>query len=414
MPQSAHKKRILIVCQHFWPESFRLNDIADFLVNDRDCEVDILCGLPNYPTGKLFEGYSLFGRRKDTYKGASVERVFEIPRGDNSNVRVFLNYVSFPFFSIFHIPKLLTRKYDRVFLYQLSPVTMSIAGIIVGKLKKIPITMYVLDLWPENLYSVLPIKNPLLRHLAQQISTWHYKHTDRLIALSEKMKTRLLEVTHKKHSQVLVLPQTCEKIYEQEVSDEVLTKRFKDTFNIVYAGNISPAQSFNTIIQSAKKTVESGVKDIRWIIVGDGMSRTAVEAEVSKANLSEYFVFEGQKAVEDIPRYTHIADAFIGCLVKSDLLEATIPAKVMSYIASGRPLLLSMDGEVQTLVNSTIQCGYASNTGDGLTLHKNTLKLYNLSKQKRVEMGERAKKYHFEHFERNLILNKMYDFIIKD
>lgn len=406
-------KRILIVGQHFWPESFRINDVADFLANEKNCTVGVLCGLPNYPSGQFPEGYGYFKNRRQTYKNISIRRALEIPRGNNSNIRIFLNYISFPFTSLFHIPRLLTKKYDKIFIYQLSPVMMSIAGIVLGKLTRTETTMYVLDLWPENLYSVLDIKNPLLRKIAASVSHWHYRHVDKLVALSEKMKAQLIDITGKPASEIIVLPQACEKIYETEQVDETLVNRFRQTFNIVYAGNISPAQSFDTIVESAKKVVESGVTNIRWIIVGDGMSRTDAEKSVENSGLSDYFIFEGQKPIDDIPKYTHIADAFIGCLVKSDLLEATIPAKVMSYIASGKPLLLAMDGEVQKLVNDTIQCGYASGTGDVDALFRNTVKLHALSQKERSAMGKRATTYHYTYFERNLILNKLFAFITK-
>jgi len=411
MAESGKKKRILIVCQHFWPESFRINDIADFLANEKDCEVEVLCGLPNYPSGEITSGYSPFKNRHQTYRSISIRRALEIPRGNNSNIRIFLNYVSFPFFSLFHIPRLLTKKYDQIFLYQLSPVMMSFAGLIVGKIKKIPTTMYVLDLWPENLYSVLAIKSAFLRKIAAGISNWHYKKADKLIALSDTMRTRLIEVTGKPQENIIVLPQASEKIYETTLSDPTLEKRHKDTFNIVYTGNISPAQSFGTIVASAEQIVASGIQNIRWIIVGDGMSRKSVEALVKQKKLSDFFIFEGQIPSKEMPKYTSITDVFIGSLSKSELLEATIPAKVMSYIASGKPIVLSMDGEVQDLINNKIKCGYASDAEDVDALTDNIKLLYSQTKAQREQLGKRAKEYHLKHFERDLLLTRMYDFI---
>ena len=218
-------KRVLIVCQHFWPESFRINDIAEYLL-EQGIEVDVLCGRPNYPSGKLADGYTLWNRRKEYYKGATIYRSFEIPRGNNSNIRIFLNYISFPLSSIFHVPRLLFKKYDSIFIYQLSPVMMSIAGIILGKLKRTETTMYVLDLWPENLYSVLPIKNSLLRRVASAVSHWHYRHVDKLIALSERMKERLVATTNIPADKIIVLPQAAEKLYEQELHDAGLKRRY--------------------------------------------------------------------------------------------------------------------------------------------------------------------------------------------
>lgn len=404
-------KRILIVGQHFWPESFRINDIADFLANEKDCKVDVLCGLPNYPSGKFADGYGYFKNRKQTHNNITIRRVFEIPRGNNSNIRIFLNHISFPIASLFHIPYLLTKKYDKIFIYQLSPVMMSIAGILLGKLTRTETTMYVLDLWPENLYSVLNIQSKFLRKIASSVSHWHYKHVDKLITLSNKMRDTLQKMTKISPEKIIVLPQAAEKLYEEELHDKSLEERFKSGFNLVFTGSITPAQSFDTIIEAAKILKKKGINDINWIIVGDGMSRNQVESDIKKVGLEDRFYFEGQKPIEAIPTYTAIADGLIGCLVKSSLLEATIPAKVMSYIASGKPILLAMDGEVQHLINDEVKGGFAGPTGDSVALANNIIKLYKLSQSDRTIMGERLKVYHANHFERNLLLNRLYKFI---
>ena len=407
--QRHNKKRLLVICQHYWPESFRLNDIVDFLV-DKECDIEVLCGIPNYPAGKFYDGYSYFRNRKQVHNGVSIRRALEIPRGNNTNFRILVNYMSFPFTSLFHIPRLLTKKFDRIFIYQLSPVMMGVSGIIVGKLRHIETAMYVLDLWPENLFSVLDIKNPFARWIVTTISHWHYRHVDKLVVLSEKMKLKLIEVANLPEDKFIVLPQACEKIYEQEISDKQLAARFKTGFNVLFTGNISPAQSFPTIISAAKKIKSQGINDINWIIVGDGMSRKWLEKEVKVNGLTDSFYFEGFKPIEEIPKYTNIADVLIGCLVKSDLLEATIPAKVLSYFAAGRPIVLAMDGEAQDLVNS-IGCGFAGPTEDVEKLVSNIKSVYLATKKERNLMGKRAKDYHFKNFERNLVLNKLYGFI---
>jgi colanic acid biosynthesis glycosyl transferase WcaI len=404
------KKHILVVCQHFWPESFRINDIADYFI-EQDCKVDVLCGIPNYPKGKFFKGYSYFSNRKQKYNGINIHRAFEIPRGNNTNLKIFINYLSFPIASLLYVPRMLFRKYDKIFIYQLSPVMMSISGIVIGKLKRVETTMYVLDLWPENLFSVLPTNNRYLRVIATKVSHWHYKKVDKLVVLSEKMKKHLLETVGISENKIIVLPQTSEKIYETEITDEILASRFNKGFNVLFTGSITPAQSFETIIAAAKKLKAEGHIRLNWIIVGDGMSRKWLEAEVKKAGLDDSFYFEGFKPMTDIPKYTAIADVLIGCLVKSDLLEATIPAKVMSYIASGKPMVLSMDGEVQDLINNRIKCGFVGPTNNAGVFAENIKKLYRLPQKERENMGRLAREYHFKHFERSLILNKLYNFI---
>jgi colanic acid biosynthesis glycosyl transferase WcaI len=402
--------KVLIVCQHFWPEAFRINDIANYFVEEKN-QVDVLCGIPNYPKGEFFKGYSIFKKRRQVHGKVKIRRVYEVPRRSNTNTRIFLNYISFPFFSLFHIPELLTQKYDKILLYQLSPVMMSIAGIIIGKIKRIETTMYVLDLWPENLYSVINVKQTLLRKIISWISHWHYRNVDKIIVLSERMKTRIIEITQLPEERIIILPQACEKIYEKNIPSTKLISKYENQFNIVYTGNISPAQSFNTMLDAAEQLKSEGYKHLKWIIVGDGMSRKYIEKDVEKRGLENYFVFEGHKPIEDIPKYTYIADVLVGCLVKSDLLEATIPAKVMSYLASGKPTVLAMDGEVQDLINIKIKCGYAGPTEDAKTLANNIKKIYSLSKEERLDLGSKARTYHFEHFERNLILKKLSRFM---
>lgn len=408
MPQ-----RILVVGQHFWPEQFRINDIVDFML-DEGLEVDVLCGRPNYPSGTLAEGYTLWNRRIEKYRTATVYRSFEIPRGDNSNLRILLNYVSFPLASLLRVPRLSRKQYDRIFIYETSPVMMAIAGLVLGRLKRIETTMYVLDLWPENLFSVLPVKNPLLRRIATSVSHWHYRRADKLVALSEQMKRRLIEVTCKPEHLVAVVPQTAEKLYETWISDEALEERFSTTFNVVFTGNISPAQSLDTMLDAAERLRDEGLGDIRWVIVGDGMSRVGVEQDVATRGLEGLFVFEGQHPVSDMPKYTNIADVLVGCLVKSELLEATVPAKVMSYIASGKPIVLAMDGEVQQLIGDEIGCGFAGPTEDGAQLAENIRKVYRASAEEREAMGRRAREYYRDHFERDLVLTRLTEFIFSD
>lgn len=405
-------KRILVVGQHFWPEQFRINDIVDFML-DEGYEVDVLCGRPNYPSGQLAEGYTLWNRKIEKYRNATVYRSFEIPRGNNSNIRILLNYISFPLTSLFRVPRLLFKKYDRIFIYQLSPVMMSIAGILLGKLRRISTTMYVLDLWPENLFSVLDVKNGFLRRVATSVSHWHYRRVDKLVALSGRMRAQLVKVTKNSEDRIIVIPQVAEKLYETPISDPGLELRFAPTFNVLFTGNISPAQSFGTMIDAADMLNTAGFKDIRWVIVGDGMSREDVQRKISSRGLTDSFVFEGQHPVSDMPKYTNIADVLVGCLVKSDLLEATVPAKVMSYIASAKPLALAMDGEVQSLINEDIRCGFVGPTEDAAALAENILRVYHSDAAERAAMGDRARDYHFENFERNTVLRRLVDFIFE-
>ena len=402
------KKRLLVVCQHFWPENFRLNDICDGFV-EHDIEVDVLCGEPNYPKGEWFEGYGMFKHRVEEHNGVTIYRCPEIRRKNNTSIRIFLNYISFPCTSSFTVRKLYKNKYDKVFIYSLSPVYMGRAGLKIAKKQKIESITYVLDLWPENLYSVIPFKNKLIRKMLYHTSTKYYKRTDKLICLSEKAKEILMERTGKSEDKFLVMPQCCEKFYETPIRDEALVSRFSGAFNVVFAGNISPAQDFPVMIEAARLLRERGV-DVRFIIVGDGMSRADVEREVAEKGLSDCFFFEGSHPAEEVPRYTYIADALIACLTKSPLLDCTIPAKVMSYIAAGKPIVLAMDGEANRTVNE-YGCGFATESGNAALLADSIEKLARMSSAEREAIAARVRALHFEKFERDSNLERFIRFI---
>ena len=182
-------KKLLIVTQHFWPEAFRVNDLAAGFI-ERGWQVDVLCGLPNYPKGEWFSGYRYTGPRREEHDGVNIIRAGEIRRKGNTGARIFLNYVSWPVCAVFNLWRL-KGPYTAVLCYNTSPVLMNLPAIVYAKLHKVPLTSYVLDIWPENLYSVLPVKNRFLRGIAHWVSDWHYRRCDKLIAMSESLRRRL-------------------------------------------------------------------------------------------------------------------------------------------------------------------------------------------------------------------------------
>lgn len=404
------KKRILVVSQHYWPENFRSTDVCHGFT-ELGYEVDVLCGLPNYPKGEWAEGYDFFGPRSEEHEGIRLYRCGEIRRKGNTGLRIFLNYMSFPFFATFDLWRLRKNHYDAVFCYETSPVLMIWPAILFAKARKIPLTTYVLDLWPENLYSVLDVQNRFLRKIAMGVSTWHYKRCDRLIAMSPSLRQTLLARTGKRPEDVTVIPQYCEELYCKDVPDEELKNRFSDKFNVVFAGNFSPAQGLEGLVEVASRLQAQLVTGIRFVLVGDGMSRESLLALIRKKGVADYFVWEGQHPVQDVPKYHTMADALVACLVKSEAIGLTIPAKITSYTAAGRPVLCAMDGEGARVVTES-GCGFACAAGDLDALTENLLKLYYMPPEKRAEMGRLGRSYHRANFDRTRLLCELADFIV--
>ena len=403
------QKKILVVTQHFWPENFRINDIAEGFLQD-GIAVDVLCGLPNYPKGEWFPGYSAAGPFEEEWHGARLYRCKEVPRRGNTSVNIFLNYVSWPWYTA-HALHRLPGGYNAVFCFNTSPVLMCWPAIRYAKKHHIPFTNYVLDIWPENLYSVLNVKNKALRAIAQGVSDALYKKADRLIAMSEPLQQRLCQRTGMPPQKIAVIPQYCEDFYAVPQPDAALQAQFGGRFNLVFTGTFTPAQSLETVITAVQDARSRGADMLHLLLVGDGMSRAALEAKVKELHAEDAVTFYGSVPATDIPKFTALADALIVCLSDSPDLGLTVPAKVASYMAAGKPVLASMDGAGNAAVAAA--GGLSSPACDAAALADNLLALTRMDAAQRAAMGQSAKEYYLAHYRRSELLRKLEHFILE-
>ena len=403
------QKKILVVTQHFWPENFRINDIVEGFLQD-GIAVDVLCGLPNYPKGEWFPGNSAAGPFEEEWHGARLYRCKEVPRRSNTSVNIFLNYVSWPWYAA-HALHRLPGGYDVVFCFNTSPVLMCWPAIRYAKKHHIPFTNYVLDIWPENLYSVLNVKNKALRAIAQGVSDALYKKADRLIAMSEPLQQRLCQRTGMPPQKIAVIPQYCEDFYAVPQPDAALQAQFGGRFNLVFTGTFTPAQSLETVITAVQDARSRGADMLHLLLVGDGMSRAALEAKVKELHAEDAVTVYGSVPATDIPKFTALADALIVCLSDSPDLGLTVPAKVASYMAAGKPVLASMDGAGNAAVAAA--GGLSSPACDAAALADNLLALTRMDAAQRAAMGQSAKEYYLAHYRRSELLRKLEHFILE-
>ena len=402
--------RILVVTQHFWPENFRINDIVEGFLQD-GLEVDVLCGLPNYPKGEWFEGYSARGPWEEHFGTAQVFRAREWPRKGNTSVNIFLNYVSWPLYAAAALDRL-PGGYDAVFCFNTSPVLMCWPAIRYAQKHRIPFTNYVLDLWPENLYSVLPVKNALLRKLAQGVSDALYKKADRLIAMSEPLQQRLCQRTGEPPRAVKVVPQYCEDLYAVPQRDEALESRFAGRFNLVFTGTFTPAQSLDMVLRAVLEARQAGADQLHLLLVGDGMSRESLQTLARELNAGDAVTFYGSVPAKEVPKFTTLADALLISLSDSPDLGLTVPGKLASYMAAGKPVVASMNGAGYAAVQES-GGGLVSPACDQHALAGNLLQLYRMDAAQRAQLGARAKAYYQAHYHRAELLRQLETFILQ-
>lgn len=394
--------RILIVTQYFWPENFRINDLCLGL-SERGHEVSVLTGKPNYPKGSFYKGYSFFRNSDELWEGIKIYRSILFTRGNGNGIRLLFNYISFAFFASFRL-LFINKKFDKIIVYQLSPATIGIPGII-AKLKfKAPVYFYIQDLWPESLRDAGGINNKIILKIVDKMMNYFYRKAS-LILVQSPAFTNYLISKGVPENKIEHLPNTVETFYRPQNKDIKYLSNFPKGFNIVFAGNIGEAQDFNTIIETAKILKNKNL-NINWIIIGEGRGKGQAILKVKSLLLTECFKFIGAHPSQEMPYYFAYADALLVSLKKSHVFSLTIPSKVQSYFACEKPILGCLDG-IGAKTIETAKAGFTSPAQDPSLFAQKVELMYNLSNSERSELGKNARKYFLNEFDREVVYDKL-------
>ncbi len=384
--------RILIICQHFYPEQFRINDIALDLLKKGN-SVTVLTGLPNYPSGVIQKDYRFFRKRKETYNGIKIIRCGIVGRG-NSTLKMGLNYVSFLITSCMKA-LFLNQEFDIVYCFQLSPISMAHAGIIVKKRQKIPFIIHCLDQWPISLTAGGIKKNSLIYKIALKYSKYIYNGADKITISSKSFERYFNEVLKIKKS-INYWPSYAEDVYCIESTTN------NDKIDLVFAGNIGPAQSVETIIECANYLKKQ--KNIIFHIIGDGLNKKKCMKLAKSYNLSNV-VFYGFYNVEQMEKFYELADAFVITMDDNEIVNNTLPAKIQSYMLAKKPIFGAASGEVNDIIKEA-KCGVCCNSLDAEGMSKLILEeIKMINKWKKY--GINGFNYYKKHFEKEKLMNEL-------
>jgi glycosyltransferase involved in cell wall biosynthesis len=398
--------KILVVTQYFWPENFRINDLCHGLV-ERGHEVTVYTGLPNYPDGEFFEGYSFTGPYQQTLGKIKIVRSPLLPRGKNKSLKLALNYFSYFFLSSLLAPFLVRGKFDKIFVYEPSPITVAIPGLVLKYIKRIPMILWVTDLWPESLEATGVVKNKYILWLVGVIVKLIYKFTDRILITSKGFHSRI-SAMGVSENKIEYWPQWAEALFQSTSTPSDYTDaNIPDSgFKLMFAGNIGSSQDFETIVKAAEQL--KGNKNIHILVLGDGMMKKWAESEVERLGLSETFHFLGRKPVELMPYYYSKADAMLMSLTDNELFTITVPSKLQSYLASGKPVLVSMNGEGADIVNEW-KAGLTCPATQPRQLADTILKMSQKSPHELKQYGDNALECYLSEFEREKLLTQLED-----
>jgi len=382
------KKNILIVSQYFYPESFRINDIAQELVK-KDYKVTVLTGIPNYPEGKFFKGYGWHKNRKEIWNNIEIIRIPILSRG-KSKIKLILNYYSFvvsgTFWSLFT-----KRKFDLVFSFVTSPIIQASVAKRISKRLHIPHYFYVQDVWPDALEAVAGIKNKFVLNHYSKVCKKIYDNARTIFVTSPSFKKTIEERTK---TNVIYLPQYAEDCYKVVDKKEINEIPNNNKFKIIFTGNIGKAQGLDILIEVAKQ-----VKDVTFVIVGNGRYKDQFIKNIRE--VKDQFIIIDRKPKDEIPYLLKSCDVAFISLANNKIFNQSIPAKLQSYLACGMPIIASANGECKRIIEEA-NCGFCSDANDvnGLIKNINKIRHTNL-----LTKSQNALYYSKKYFEKNDIIN---------
>jgi glycosyltransferase involved in cell wall biosynthesis len=378
--------KILVICQHYWPEPYPLTDICEELVK-RGHKVDVVTDVPNYPMGKTYHGYEHSNNRHEVHNGVGIFRTFTIPRHHNVIFRI-LNYYSYAISSTRFVKKL-DGEYDVVFANQSSPVMMSSAAFKYAKLNKKKVVMYCMDLWPASLAAGGVSSTSLIYKYYNRVSAKIYCKADKILITSQMFREYLIKNHQVKKENISYLPQYAKS--EFEISRIKTSISDSETIHLLFAGNIGTAQSIPTIIQAAELLRSS---KIVWDIVGDGSELEHCQTLAKEKGLTNV-VFWGRKASSEMPDIYMKADAFLITLTSDQNISMTLPGKMQTYMMAGKPIIGAANGEIPRVIQAA-ECGYCAKAGDAEGL-ANAVNEY-LNCNLKDKLGDNGRKYYETNF----------------
>ncbi|MGQ0659183.1 MAG: glycosyltransferase family 4 protein [Chromatiales bacterium] len=396
--------KVLIVSQYFWPESFRINDLALGL-RDSGYRVEVLTGKPNYPTGSFFPGYGYWSPLHDDYEGIPVARVPMVPRGSGSRAWLAVNYLSFALSASALGPFLCRHRHDVIFVYEPSPITVGLPAIACKKLWGVPIVFWVQDLWPESLFATDAVRSLAVLRTVRMLAKCIYRHCDLILVPSEGFRSHI-EALGVDSNRILYFPNSAEALYQPMTvaSNAPECAVLPDGFRVMFAGNVGVAQDFATILEAAERLRSK--QDIHWIILGDGRMFTWVQEQVERRGLTSNVHLLGRYPMEVMPKFFSLADVMLMTLKKQPIFALTIPAKLQSYMACGKPVIAAIEGEGARTV-SDAKAGLTPPPEDADALADAVLTMYGMTVAQRTEMGMEARRYFERHFEREMLLQRL-------
>jgi glycosyltransferase involved in cell wall biosynthesis len=370
------------------------------------CEVLVLTGQPNYPKGFSFKGYSWWSINREEHEGITILRVPLIPRGDGSAMLMVFNYLSFVISAtVFGSWQLRGISIDLIMVFAPSPILQAIPAIWLAKLKNASLVTWIQDLWPESLKDTGYVKNLRILAIVSGVVRWIYQKNNLLLVPSHAFIDPVKDMSGT--VPVVYHPNPGDFAFSEPLKKQDCPIKFEDKFNVVFTGNLGKVQSLKTILDSAEMLIAD--PEITIYLVGSGSQSDWVRSEISRRHLANVEL-PGRFDLIDMPLIMSQASALLVSLIRSQIMSKTVPSKVQAYLAAGRPIIASLDGEGARIVVEA-GAGLISGAEDAKGLAQAIMSLKNMSAMERKAMGDNGQAYYAANYEPRFLSQKLKDLL---
>lgn len=389
-------KRLLIVTQYIYPETFKSSELAFELAN-RGYKVDVLCGIPNYPDGHYFNGYGIFSKRIENKNGVTFYRCFQTPRKLLPGfIGMSVNYVTFAICATFWVFFYFAwkKRYDAIITHEPSPITQLIPAIFLGKIRKVKVYSWIMDIWPDSVVSSIGETKwtRILKKLLNAVTNWTYSGSDKLLITSKGMAdliNRDADYSHK----IIYYPNWSDDLKKMPIEK---IPELPDGYRIMMAGNIADGLGIDSLVALLYEMKDT--PETKFIFVGGGNLQKQMENECKRKGLNNVY-FMGKQPYSKMPAFYNKADAMLLTLKPTTLphLGVIVPARLQGYMAGGKPVLAMIGKGASELINEA-DCGYAVPAGEYKTLASYIKNTVLKNREAFAKKGENGRMYYEQHF----------------
>lgn len=390
--------RILVVGQFFYPDHFRINDIVKNLV-ELGHTVTVVTGLPDYETGYIPEEFKYFKRRRESYFRAEVIRVPIIQRRSGAFFRA-LNYISFIVSGSLHMV-FKREKFDKVFVFQTSPVTMAIPAIVYGRLNKVETILYCLDIWPECVKAMSIKEGTIPFKLIHWISKKTYHAADKILVSSKSFLHYLHEYNEIPLEKIQYLPQYTDE--DSIIENTLINSDSVKPVHFLFAGNIGLVQDVETIIEAVH--LISDKYEFHVDIVGGGSNLNRIKKMIDSYELTDYISLQGRKMISEMDEYYNKADVCLLTLKNTGKIGMTVPGKLQTYMAKGKAIAAAIEGDSVEVIKVS-ESGFTVDSGDAKGLSEIMEKYINNRNLIR-DHGKNALEFYKQNFDKGIFFTKL-------